>query len=113
MATRFYQVRITKVPVGTAVEHRAPAIQGTIQRTVTDAGTRGDYQLFVVEADDNQHQVNIALPDVKELSAEEAQTLAPQYQPQRTATRFDPLTRQETKIEMPAANLTQFISQDS
>ena len=113
MATRFYQVRITKVSVGTAVEHRAPAIQGAIQRTVTDAVTHGDYQLFVVEADNDQHQVNVALPDVKELSAEDAQALAPQYQPKRTTTRFDTLTRQETKVEMPAADLTRFISQDS
>ena len=113
MTTRFYQVRITKVPVGTAVEHRPPAIQGTLHRTVTDASTRGDYQLFVVEADDNQHQANVALPDVKELSAEDALALAPQYQPQRTATRFDPLTRKETKVEMPAADLTPFIRENS
>ena len=110
MATRFYQVRIMKVSVGTAVEHRAPAIQGAIQRTVTDAATHGDYQLFVVEADDNQHQANVALPDVKALSAEEAQALAPQYQPQRTITHFDPLTRKQTQVERPAADLTPFIS---
>ena len=113
MATRFYQVRITKVSVGTAVEHRSPAIQGTLHWTVTDAVTHGDYQLFVVEADNDQHQVNVALPDVKELSAEDAQALAPQYQPQRTATRFDRLTRKETKVEMPAIDLTPFISQNS
>jgi hypothetical protein len=82
------------------VEHRPPAIQGTVQRTVTDAGTRGDYQLLVVEANDNQHQANVTLPDVKELSAEDAQALAPQYQPQRTVTRFDLLTRKETKVEI-------------
>jgi hypothetical protein len=113
MATRFYQVRITKVPVGTAVEYRAPAIQGTLQRTVTDASSRGDYQLWVVDADDNQHQANVALPEVKELSAKEAQALAPQYQPQRTATRFDLLARKETKVEIPAADLKAFIHKES
>ena len=110
MATYFYLIRITKVSVGTAVEHRIPALQGTIQRAVTHSESHGDYQLLVVEADDRQHEVNVALPDVQEMSAKDAQERAPQFQPKRVMIRFDPLTRKETVEEMPAADLTPFIS---
>ena len=108
MAVRFYQIRIAKVPVGTAVEYRTPDLQGTLQRTVTESGSRSDYELAVVEADDSQHQANLALLDVSSIEAEEAETLAPQYQPKRQLARFDSLTQKETRIKLSAADLTPF-----
>ena len=109
MATYFYKARITKVPVGSAVEYREPAIQGNLKLTVTDASTRGEYKLFVVEANDDQHKANVAVPDVEELAAEDAQKLAPKYQPQSTITQFNPFTQNEEKVEIPAADLGAFL----
>ena len=102
---RFYQVAITKWPVGTAVEHREPPVQGRIIVKVTDATTGGDYKLFLVDASDEQHQANLSLAGVQELAEEQAVKLAAEYQPQRTLKRFNPMTRQEEQINVPTLDL--------
>jgi hypothetical protein len=105
---RFYRVAITKRPVGTAVQHREPAVQGKVITKVTDLTTAGDYKLFVVDASDAQHEANLTLSGVAELSEAEAVKLATVYQPERIITQFDPLTRKEEKLTVPACDLEKF-----
>jgi len=105
---RFYKAAIIKWPVGTAIEHREPAVQGQVIIKVTDSTSRGDYKLFVVDADDAQHEANLALPGVGALSEKDALELAPKYQPKRTSTRFDPQTRKKEETITPACDLKKF-----
>ena len=105
---RFYKVAITKVPIGSAIEHREPRVQGRIIVKVTDVTTGGDYQLFLVDASDEQHQANLTLAGVEELSEEQAIKLAAEYQPQRSFKRFNPQTRQEEQISVPTLDLRKF-----
>jgi hypothetical protein len=105
---QFYQVAITKHPIGSAVEYREPPIQGKIIVKVADSTTVGAYRLIVVDCDETQHQTNSLLPGVKVLLEPEAIQLAAIYQPQRTIKRFDPKTRKEESVVMPAADLKRF-----
>jgi hypothetical protein len=105
---RFYKVAITKWPVGSAVEHREPAVQGHILTKVTDSTTGGDFKLFLVDGDEAQHQTNLSLAGVEELAEEQAVRLAAEYQPQRTFKRFNPQTRQEEQISVPTLDLRKF-----
>ncbi len=110
---RFYKVTITKWPIGSAVEHREPPVQGAIIVKVTDITTGGDYRLFLVDASDEQHQSNLSLTGVEELSEEQAIKLAAEYQPQRTFKRFNPETRQEEQISVPTLDLRMFYQQQA
>jgi hypothetical protein len=105
---RFYKVAITKWPIGTAIQHREPAVQGEVIIKVTDSTTAGDYKLFVVDASDEQHEANLALPAVEMLSEAQATELARKYQPERTLTQFNPLTRKEEEITVPTCDLKKF-----
>jgi hypothetical protein len=102
---RFYKVAITKWPVGTAVQHREPAVQGKVIVKVTDSTTGGDYKVFVVDAGDDQHKANLALPAVEGLSESQAVKLAAKYQPKRTLTQFNPLTGKKEKTTIPTCDL--------
>ncbi len=105
---RFYKVTVTKWPIGSAIEYREPPVQGRIVTKVTDSTTRGDYRLFIVDCTDDQHQINLALPDVAELSEEQAIELAKQYQPERTVKRINRETNTEEEVTLPAVDLRQF-----
>jgi hypothetical protein len=105
---RFYNVAITKVPIGSAVEYKEPALQGKIIIKVSDIKTSGNYKLFVVDCNDEQNKANLTFSGVSELSEDEAVKLAAQYQPQRHVTRFNPETRKEEKITLPACDLKKF-----
>lgn len=104
----YYRVAITKQFLGSAIEHKEPPLSGQIQAKVTDATTQGDFKIIIVDCDDSQHRLNITLPGVQILEEDEVTQLAPLYQPQRTIKRFDPKTRQEESVVMPAADLTRF-----
>lgn len=104
----FYKVRIAKRKIGSAVEHIEPALQGEVIVKVTDSETSGDYKLFVVDATDAQHKMNLTLPGVEALSEAEAVKLAAQYQPQRTLRQFNPVTMKEETIKVPACDLKKF-----
>jgi len=106
---RFYKVAITKRPVGTAIEHREPPVQGNIIVKVTDSTTAGDHKLLVVDADDAQHTANLRLPGVEEVEEVEAVKLAPKFQPKRAFTRFDPASRKEEKTTVSAVDLKEFL----
>ena len=103
-----YRVTITKQLLGSAIEYLEPLLQGQIQAKMTDSTTRGNFKLIIIDCDDNQHQFNLNLSGVENLTVEEATKLAPIYQPQRTIRRFNPQTRQEEKVVVPAMDLTQF-----
>ena len=105
---RFYKVTITKRPIGSAVEHREPAVQGNVIIKVSDSTTAGDYQLFVIDCDNNQHKANLATLGIDELSEEQAIKMAAQYQPERTFTRHNPLTMKEETFTIPACDLRKF-----
>jgi hypothetical protein len=104
----FYRVAITKQFLGSAIEHKEPPLQGQIQTKVTDATTQGDFKIIIVECDETQHRFNLNLPGVQTLEEDEVTQLAPLYQPQRTIKRFDPKTRKEEAVVMPAADLKRF-----
>ncbi|BAP56305.1 hypothetical protein THII_2008 [Thioploca ingrica] len=104
----FYRVAITKQFLGSAIEHKEPPLQGQIQTKVTDSTTQGDFKLITVDCDDSQHRLNITLPGVQNLEEDEVTQLAPLYQPERSIKRFDPKTRKEESVVMPAADLTRF-----
>ena len=105
---RFYKVAVTKWPVGSAVQHREPAVQGKVIIKVTDSKTVGDYKLLVVDASEAQHEANLALPGVEAVSEEHAVKLAGEYQPKRTLVQFNPLTGEEELITVPACDLKKF-----
>jgi hypothetical protein len=105
---RFYNVTMTKWSVGLVMEYREPAVQGKVIIKVSDSTTAGDYKLFVVDASDAQHEANLTLSGVAELSEAEAVKLATVYQPERIITQFDPLTRKEEKLTVPACDLEKF-----
>ena len=105
---RFYKVAITKRSIGSAVEHREPEVAGQVIVKVTDSTTAGDYKLFVIDCSDAQHQTNLGIPGIEEVSEEQAVTLAVKYQPQRTLTRLNPQTRQEEHITVQACDLKRF-----
>jgi hypothetical protein len=106
---RFYRVAIVKRPVGTAIEHREPAIEGDVLTKVTDSATAGDYKLIVVDATDDEHQANLAQFGVQELSEDDAAELAPTYRPQVTRVAFNPETMKEERLSVPAADLRGFV----
>jgi len=121
---KFYKVAIIKLPMGSATEHREPPIQGRIIIKVDDLATQGSFKLFVVDCDKDQHKMNSVLPGVLSISEEEANRLAPLYQPERTVTR--PVLRSqemgtvrqpgnnprgaplEEKVTLPALDLRKF-----
>lgn len=105
---RFYRVVITKQPVGSAVRHKEPAMQGRVIIKVTDSTTAGNYKLFVMDCDDAQHEANLTLSGVEALLEAEAVKLAAQYQPRRTLTRFNPVTLEKGEIEIPGCDLGKF-----
>ena len=104
----FYRVAITKQFLGSAIEHKEPPLQGQIQTKVTDSTTQGDFKIIIVDCDDTQHQYNLNLSGVQNLAEDEVTKLAPLYQPERTIKRFDPKTRKEEAVVMPAADLSRF-----
>ncbi len=105
---KFYKVAITKRPIGSAIEHKEPAMQGDIIIKVTDSTTAGDHKIFVIECDDAQHKANLTSSRIEELSEERAIKLAAEYQPKRTLTRFNPLTMKKEKTDIPACDLRKF-----
>jgi hypothetical protein len=105
---RFYKAAITKRSLGSAVEHREPGVEGQVIVKVTDSTTAGDYKLFLIDCNDAQHEANLNIPGIEEVSEEQAITLAAKYQPKRTLTRLNPLTRQEEKVTVPACDLKKF-----
>jgi len=107
---RFYRVKILRRPVGTAVEHHEPPLEGEVVVKVTDATTNDDYRLVVVDADDERHERNRALPDVEALEEDAAVELAAKYQPARTAERFDPRTGETKTVEVPAVDLASIVA---
>ena len=108
---RFYRIAVTKVPVGSAIEHREPPLQGEVVIKVSDLATEGDSRLVVVDATNNQHKINTATPGVEEISEADAVKLAAKYQPKRTMTRFNPQTRKEEKITLSAVDLKKFLGE--
>jgi hypothetical protein len=105
---RFYKAVITKRSLGSAVEHREPRVEGQVIVKVTDSTTAGNYKLFVIDSNDAQHKANLDIPGIEEVSEEQAVILAAKYQPQRTLTRLNPLTRKEENITVPACDLKKF-----
>lgn len=107
---RFYRVKIHRRPVGTAVEHHEPPLEGEVVVKVTDATTSGDYKLVVLDADDAQHESNLALPGVEALEEEGAVKLAARYQPATTGERFDPRTGKTETVDVPAVDLAAILA---
>jgi hypothetical protein len=105
---RFYRATITKQPIGSAVRHKEPAVQGTVIVKVTDSTTAGDYKILVIDCDDAQNKANLTIPGVEELSEEHALKLAAQYQPERTLTQPNPVTMEEEEIDVPTCDLRKF-----
>ena len=110
---QFYKVAVSKRSIGSAVEHREPAVQGRILTKVTDSTSGGDFKLLLVDADEAQHQANLSVAGVEELAEEQAIKLAAEYQPQRTFKRFNPQTRQEEQISVPTLDLRAFYRQQA
>lgn len=108
---RFYRVVIDKRPVGTAIEHREPPLQGEIVVKVTDSTTRGDYRLVVMDADEAQHESNLALPGVEPLEEDAAVELAARYQPAFQGERLDPRTGEVEEVDIPAVDLAALVAQ--
>ena len=104
----FYKVSITKEPVGSAIRHKEPPLQGKIVIKVTDSTTQGDFKIFVMECDDAQNKANLSTPGVEQLSEEQAVKLAAKYQPKRTMVEFNPRTMKEEKVTIPACDLRKF-----
>ena len=90
--TRFYKVAITKHPVGSAIRHKEPAVQGKVIVRVSDSTTAGDYKLLVMDCDEAQNKSNLAIPGVEELSEEQTVHLATRSQPQRICADINPRT---------------------
>ena len=105
---RFYKATITKQPIGSAVRHKEPAVQGKVIVKVTDSTTAGDYKLLFIDCDDAQNKTNLTIPGVEELSEEQALELAAQYQPKRTLTQLNTVTMEEEEIDVPACDLRNF-----
>jgi hypothetical protein len=106
--TTFYKVTVTKEPVGSAVRHKEPPLQGNIIIKVTDSTTKGNYKIIVIDCDDKQNKVNLSTPGVEALTEEQAVKLAAKYQPQRTVVEFNPRTRKKEKNTIPACDLRKF-----
>lgn len=106
---KFLKVSITKLPIGTAVEHKEPALQGEIITKVTDTTTAGDYRIIVLESDEAQCKANLAIMGVEELSEAEAVKLAAKYQPKRTVTQIPPFAKQKEKVAVPVFDLKKFL----
>lgn len=104
----FYRVMVTKQFLGSTTEHREPPIQGKVIIKVTDVNTRGDFKLFVVNCDEDQHKMNSVLPGVLPISEEEAIRLAPLYQPERTVNRPmpGPMGEMVTPLSSPEGKVT-------
>lgn len=108
---RFYKVAIDKRPIGTAIEHREPPVVGERITNVTDARTRGDFRVVVVDATDAEHQRNLALPAVEAVEEAEAVTLAARYQPEYTREDVDPRTGKVDRVTVPNLNLREVVAQ--
>ncbi len=107
---RYYRGRIEKHPVGTAVEHREPPLEGEVVVSVRDSTTGGDYKLFVVDSDDAQHESNLTLPGVEPLEEDAAVELAARYQPATTGERFDPQTGAVEAFDVLAVDLAALLA---
>lgn len=105
---RFYKAAITKRSIGSAVEHGEPGVAEQVIVKVTDSTTAGDYKLFVIDCNDAQHQANLDIPGIDEVSEDQVVTLAARYQSQRTLTRLNTQTRKEENITVPACDLKKF-----
>ncbi|HEY0733609.1 MAG TPA: hypothetical protein VGD69_01780 [Herpetosiphonaceae bacterium] len=110
---RCYKVAVIKRPIGTAIEYQEPPVQGKLITKVFDSTTGGDYELIVLDADDGQHQANVALAGVEELSEEQAVDLAATYQPERTLTRINPRTMTEEQETVPACDLRKILDRSA
>jgi hypothetical protein len=109
----YYRVTITKQPVGSAIKHREPPIQGHVIFKVTDGASAGDYRLVAIEATDAQHKANLALAGIEELTESQAAKLAKQYRPKTTRTRFSFRKGRQEKITRPAADLKKLIGKEN
>lgn len=107
---RFYRVAIGKRPVGTATERREPPLEGEVVIKVTDAKTQGNFKVMIVDADDYQHQGNLALRGVEVLSEAEAIELAARYQPETTREERNHRTGNVEIIHEPAVDLKRILS---
>jgi hypothetical protein len=106
--TTFYKVTVTREPVGSALRHKEPPLQGSIIIKVTDSTTKGNYRIIVIDCDDKQNKVNLAAPGVEALTEEQAVKLAAKYQPRRTVVEFNPRTGKKEKNTIPACDLGKF-----
>ncbi len=107
----YYKATITKQPIGSAILHKEPPLQGEIVTKVTDMTTAGDNKIIVMECSDQEHQFNLARSDVVELEEAEASKLAAKYQPTHEETEINPRTLKEEKIKRPAFDLAGFLKQ--
>lgn len=106
---RFYRVAIDKRPIGTAIEHREPPLQGQRIVNVTERKTQGDFKLMVVEATDAEDQKNLGLPGVEPLTQADAVKLAAEYQPAHQQERRDSRTGKVERIDVPAVDLDEVL----
>jgi hypothetical protein len=105
---RFYKATINKIPIGTAIQHQEPPIQGKLVVKVVDTSTAGDFMVMVVNAGDKQHKANLALPAIESLTEAQAVKLAKKYQPKRTMTDINPRTMAEEETTFPACDLKKY-----
>lgn len=106
---RYYRIAIDKRRVGTAIEHREPSLRGEVITKVTDARTRGDFKIAALDATDEEHEKNLALPGVEALTEEEAGRQAVLYQPETVREERDPAARKVKKVKIPAVDLSKIL----
>lgn len=105
----FYKVTVTKQSVGSAIMHKEPPLDGEVVTKVTDTSTAGDFKLIVLDCTAEQHDANLTLSGVAEVTDKEAAELAPKYQPERTLTELDTRTGKEERVSIPAVDLRAFV----
>lgn len=109
---KFYKGKIDKISTSSATQYKEPELNGNIIVTVTDSTTSGNFKIYVVDTDENQHKSNLEYPGVEELSEKQAIKLAAKYQPQRVRTDFNPLTLKEEKRTIAACDLTKYYKKE-
>lgn len=106
---KFYKMAIVKKWVGSAIQYKGARMKGNIITTVMDSATEGDYKLFVIQCDQAQHEENLLLPGVIELSEEQAIELAAEYQPASTSIQLNPETMKPKEVQISACDLRKFL----
>ena len=107
---RFYKVMMKKVPIGRAAMYKMPPLDGEILLKITDAPTKGDYNLTVTECDDENHNKNISLENITDMEEKNAIELAAEFQPESIRVEVNPKTKRKKKITIPALDLTKYLS---